>query len=353
MAPEILRRNYGQEDDVWSAGIILLHFVMWCSPFLGSTETKEGIAHAIVKGTINFNRYPWPRVSDEAKDLVKGMLDANPYKRFTVEEVLGVGSLDNFGISLLVTSNAGVSSCFITSSIVGGSIFLSAVFSSNSARVTSMFSSACGLSLSLVVAGDEAGGSLNFFTYLVVGVNTSSANGFSSLMLFFTSYMIVAGGSQDSISVLVQNSLDILTDKDNLQEEMSRFPGSHALVCTYFRTDIPHGGPAFMPAGTAKGIEVDRAKVEVIEKLPPPISVKGVQSFLGHAGFYRSFIKDFSNCKHLEKKVKFSFDDDFLKAIECLKGKRVDAPIIVAPDLSKPFKIMCDASGVALGVVLG
>lgn len=53
------------------------------------TETEEGIAHAIVKGTIDFNRDPWPRVSDEAKDLVKGMLDANPYNRFTVEEVLG------------------------------------------------------------------------------------------------------------------------------------------------------------------------------------------------------------------------------------------------------------------------
>ena len=42
-----------------------------------------------------------------------------------------------------------------------------------------------------------------------------------------------------------------------------------------------------------KGIAVDRSKVEVIERFPPPISVKGVRSFLGHVGFYWRFIKDF------------------------------------------------------------
>jgi hypothetical protein len=42
------------------------------------------------------------------------------------------------------------------------------------------------------------------------------------------------------------------------------------------------------------GIEVDRAKIKVIEQLPPPMNVKGIQSFLGHAGFYRHFIKNFS-----------------------------------------------------------
>ncbi|CAN4099115.1 unnamed protein product [Withania somnifera] len=86
MAPEVLRRNYGPEVDVWSAGVILYILLCGVPPFCA--ETEEGIAHAIVKGTIDFNRDPWPRVSDEAKDLVKGMLNADPYNRFTVEEVL-------------------------------------------------------------------------------------------------------------------------------------------------------------------------------------------------------------------------------------------------------------------------
>ena len=73
-----------------------------------------------------------------------------------------------------------------------------------------------------------------------------------------------------------------------------------------------------------KGIEVDRAKVEVIERLPPPISVKGVRRFLGHAGFYRRFIKDFSIivhplCKLIDKKCKFNFYESCLKAFGKLK----------------------------------
>ena len=68
-----------------------------------------------------------------------------------------------------------------------------------------------------------------------------------------------------------------------------------------------------------KGIETDREKVEVIERLHPPISVKGVKSFPAHAGFYWIFIKDFSKiahplCKLLEKECKFYFVESCLKA---------------------------------------
>ncbi|XP_021627963.2 calcium-dependent protein kinase 24 [Manihot esculenta] len=86
MAPEVLRRNYGSQIDVWSTGVILFILLCGVPPFWA--ETEEGIARAIIGGKIDFTRDPWPRVSEQAKDLVKCMLDQNPYTRLTVEEAL-------------------------------------------------------------------------------------------------------------------------------------------------------------------------------------------------------------------------------------------------------------------------
>ncbi|WMV45549.1 hypothetical protein MTR67_038934 [Solanum verrucosum] len=109
---------------------------------------------------------------------------------------------------------------------------------------------------------------------------------------------------------------------------------------------------------SGEGMQVDQAKVEVIAKQPPPISVKGVQKFLGHTCFYRVFIKDFSKvayslCKLLEKESTFNFDEIFLKSFLCLKEKQVSALIILTPYWSILFKLMCGTSGVVLRVVLG
>ncbi|GKA09370.1 reverse transcriptase domain-containing protein [Tanacetum coccineum] len=84
-------------------------------------------------------------------------------------------------------------------------------------------------------------------------------------------------------------------------------------------------------------IEVDREKVDVIAKLPPPTSVKGIQSFLGHAGFYRRFIQDFSKIARpmthlLEKETPFIFSTECREAFETLKKKLTEAPILVALD---------------------
>ncbi|XP_062103323.1 uncharacterized protein LOC133814372 [Humulus lupulus] len=109
---------------------------------------------------------------------------------------------------------------------------------------------------------------------------------------------------------------------------------------------------------SSKGIEVDRAKISTIENLPPPISVKGVRSFLGHAGFYRRFIKDFSKVSKLLSTlimngVPFDFNKECLTAFKTLKEKLISAPIVCAPNWDLPFELMCDASDYAVGAVLG
>nr|GEW89602.1 reverse transcriptase domain-containing protein [Tanacetum cinerariifolium] len=106
-----------------------------------------------------------------------------------------------------------------------------------------------------------------------------------------------------------------------------------------------------------EGIEVDKAKVDVITKFPHPTTIKGIRSFLGHAGFYRRFIKDFSKIawpmtRLLEKNTPFHFSKECVEAFQTLKRKLIEAPILIAPDWDMPFKLMCDASDFAIGAVL-
>ncbi|KAL4379078.1 hypothetical protein GQ457_02G025900 [Hibiscus cannabinus] len=109
---------------------------------------------------------------------------------------------------------------------------------------------------------------------------------------------------------------------------------------------------------SSKGMEVDKAKIEVISKLPPPTTVKGIRSFFGHAGFYRRFIEDFSKitkplCSLLEQGRPFEFNNDCAKTFNLLKQKLVTAPIVEPPDWKLPFELMCDASDYAVGAVIG
>ena len=106
------------------------------------------------------------------------------------------------------------------------------------------------------------------------------------------------------------------------------------------------------------GLEVDQAEVSIMKTLLPPTTVKGIKSFLGHAGFYRRFIRDFSKiarplCKLLEKDTKFNFDADCQSSFEDIKSRLVEAPIIAKPDWNSEFEIICDASDYAMGAVLG
>jgi hypothetical protein len=107
-----------------------------------------------------------------------------------------------------------------------------------------------------------------------------------------------------------------------------------------------------------RGIKVDRARIVIIEQLPPLANVKGIRSFLGHAGFYRRFIKNFSEIarfltKLLAKDVSFVFDEECLIAFHTLEKALISALIIQPSDRSLPFEIMCDAIHYAYGEVLG
>jgi hypothetical protein len=87
------------------------------------------------------------------------------------------------------------------------------------------------------------------------------------------------------------------------------------------------------------------------------VNIKGIHIFLGDAGFYRRFIKDFSQISRpltnlLAKDVPFQFNDECVNAFHTLKKALISAPIIQPPDWSLPFEIICDASDYAVGVVL-
>nr|GEV40222.1 reverse transcriptase domain-containing protein [Tanacetum cinerariifolium] len=100
-------------------------------------------------------------------------------------------------------------------------------------------------------------------------------------------------------------------------------------------------------------IEVDKAKVDVIAKLPHPTTIKGIHSFLGHAGFYQRFIQDFSKMARpmtrlLEKDTPFLLFKECVEAFQTLKRKLTEASILIAPDWDMPFELMCDASDFAI-----
>ena len=109
---------------------------------------------------------------------------------------------------------------------------------------------------------------------------------------------------------------------------------------------------------SAAGLEVDQAKVSIIRNLMPPTIVKGIRSFLGHAGFYKRFIRDFSKiarplCRLLKNDTKFYFDESCQNFFEEIKSRLVEAPIMEKPDWNREFEIICDASDFAMGAVLG
>ncbi|KAJ4828739.1 hypothetical protein Tsubulata_025154 [Turnera subulata] len=86
VAPEVLRRSYGKEIDIWSAGVILYILLSGVPPFWA--ENEKGIFDAVLQGEIDFESQPWPSISESAKDLIRRMLTQDPKRRITSSQVL-------------------------------------------------------------------------------------------------------------------------------------------------------------------------------------------------------------------------------------------------------------------------
>ncbi|GJU45318.1 reverse transcriptase domain-containing protein [Tanacetum coccineum] len=158
----------------------------------------------------------------------------------------------------------------------------------------------------------------------------------------------------DDFSVF-RNSFD--TCLNNFDKMLQRCKDAHLVLNWEKCHFMVKEGIVLRHKVSSAGLEVDNAKIDVISKLPPPTNIKGIRSFLGHAGFYRRFIKDFSKIarpltKLLEKDTPLEFDDECQKAFESLKEKLTCAPVIVSPNWNLPFELMCDASDFAAGAVL-
>ena len=109
---------------------------------------------------------------------------------------------------------------------------------------------------------------------------------------------------------------------------------------------------------SCKGLEVDKAKIEVIQNLPLPSTVRDLRSFLGHVGLYKRFIQDFAKVSKplttlLCKDKDFIIDKEGKRAFTMLKQALIEAPILQSPNWDLPIEIMCDTSNYAVGAVLG
>ncbi|GJV99523.1 hypothetical protein Tco_1554775 [Tanacetum coccineum] len=132
----------------------------------------------------------------------------------------------------------------------------------------------------------------------------------------------------------------------------------HRCMTAIFHKLIKDNMEVFMDDFSVFGIEVDKAKIKAISKLPYLTNVKAIRSFLGHTGFYRRFIKDFSQVARLMtqllvKDTPFNFFEECIQAFDKLKRELTQAPIMIKPDWSLPFEVMCDASDYAVGAMLG
>jgi transposase InsO family protein len=144
----------------------------------------------------------------------------------------------------------------------------------------------------------------------------------------------------------------------NLEKVLKRCKQSHLSLSTEKCHMMMREGVVLGHFISYAGIQVDPAKIQVILDIPTPSTQKEVRSFLGHAGYYRRFIKKFSKLASplfflLTKDVNFRWTDDCALSFADLKQRLSTAPILRGPNWALPFHISSDASDTAIGAVLG
>ncbi|GJY30315.1 reverse transcriptase domain-containing protein [Tanacetum coccineum] len=145
---------------------------------------------------------------------------------------------------------------------------------------------------------------------------------------------------EESVEVFMEdffvfgNSFD--TCLNNLDKMLQRCKDAHLVLNWEKCHFMVNEGIMLGHKVSSAGLEVEKAKIDVISKLPPPSNIKARPL-----------------TKLLEKDTPFKFNDECQKAFELLKEKLTCAPVIVIPNLNLPFELMCDASDFAVGAVLG
>jgi hypothetical protein len=107
---------------------------------------------------------------------------------------------------------------------------------------------------------------------------------------------------------------------------------------------------------TKEGVSTDPSKISAVSSWPLPKNLKQLRGFLGLAGYYRRFVKDFGKIAQpltdLLKRDNFHWNQMSTNAFEALKHALTSAPVLQLPDFSKTFIVETDASGCGLGAVL-
>jgi len=123
--------------------------------------------------------------------------------------------------------------------------------------------------------------------------------------------------------------------------------------CSFAKQELSYLGHVI----SSSGVSTDPKKIQIISEWPAPQCVKDLRSFLGMAGYYRKYVKNFGLLTKpltnlLKKGVVYVWTSETEASFQALKTALVTAPVLALPDFSKTFELETDASDKGIGAVL-